>query len=46
MPWIKLILGFVGLKQVEVVYAEGLNMAGADVAIEQARVELDALTLS
>jgi FMN-dependent NADH-azoreductase len=46
VPWIKLILGFVGLKQVEVVYAEGLNMAGADVAIEQARVELDALTLS
>ncbi|WP_417581362.1 FMN-dependent NADH-azoreductase [Nitrincola sp.] len=46
VPWIKLILGFVGLNQVEVVYAEGLNMAGAEGVIEQARAELDALTLS
>lgn len=46
VPWIKQILGFIGLKQVEVVYAEGLNMSSADDAIGQARSELDALALS
>lgn len=46
IPWVKQILGFMGLKQVEVVYAEGLNMASADDAIDQAHSELDALALS
>ncbi|KGK43142.1 FMN-dependent NADH-azoreductase [Nitrincola sp. A-D6] len=46
IPWVKQILGFIGLKQIEVVYAEGLNMSGADAAIDQAHSELDSLALS
>lgn len=46
IPWLKQILGFMGLKQVEVVYAEGLNMSGADDVVDQAYAELNALALS
>lgn len=46
VPWIKLILGFVGIKQVEVIYAEGLNMSDSQVSLAQAQSELDALALA
>lgn len=41
VPWLKLILGFVGLRQVEVVLAEGLNMANAAESIEAAQSVID-----
>ncbi|MFN3880847.1 MAG: FMN-dependent NADH-azoreductase [Nitrincola lacisaponensis] len=46
VPWIKLILGFVGIKQVEVIYAEGLNMSDSQASLAQAQSELDALALA
>lgn len=40
VPWIKQILGFMGLNQVEVVYAEGLSMGDPEPVLEQAQKDL------
>ena len=44
VPWLKLILGFVGLKNVQVILAEGLNMSGAEQSIQAAHAAIDSLS--
>ncbi len=46
VPWLKLILGFVGLHNVKVVLAEGLNMSDAEKSIQSAQQEIDSIQLS
>lgn len=41
VPWLTLILGFVGLRQVQVVLAEGLNMATAEESYKAAQSVID-----
>ena len=45
VPWLKLILGFVGLKNVQVILAEGLNMGGAEQSIQAAHSAIDSISL-
>lgn len=42
MPWVKQVLGFLGLKRVEVIYAEGLAYA-SDKALSKASAQIDAI---
>ena len=47
VPYLNTVLGFIGITQVETVYAEGLNM-GPDIAeagINQAKLAIDAITI-
>lgn len=46
VPWLKLILGFVGLKNVEVILAEGLNMGAAEQSIQAAQSTIDSLSFN
>lgn len=46
VPWIKQILAFMGLMQVEVIYAEGLNMASQrEASLAAAQAQIDTLSL-
>ena len=46
IPFVKTFLGFIGLNNIDVIYAEGLNMGDdmRNTAIESAREAIDALT--
>lgn len=46
VPWLKLILGFVGLHNVEVILAEGLNMGEAEQSIQAAQSAINALSFN
>lgn len=46
VPWLKLILGFVGLNNVEVILAEGLNMGDAEQSIQAAQSAINALSFN
>lgn len=46
VPWLKLILGFVGLKNVQVIMAEGLNMSDADKSIAAAQQAIDSIVFN
>lgn len=46
VPWLKLILGFVGLNNVEVILAEGLNMGDAEQSIQEAQSAINALSFN
>ncbi len=46
VPWLKLILGFVGLKNVHVIMAEGLNMSDADKSIAAAQQAIDSIVFN
>lgn len=43
VPWLKLILGFVGLHNVKVILAEGLNMSEAEASIQSANAAIDTI---
>ncbi|GGP93445.1 FMN-dependent NADH-azoreductase [Shewanella ulleungensis] len=47
VPYLTTVLGFIGITQVETVYAEALNMGpdAAEVGISQAKQAIDAMTL-
>ena len=47
MPYLITVLGFIGITDVETVYAESLNMGpdAAEAGIRQAKKAIDAITL-